>query len=32
MSPTTSGFAAASDASAEPVAVVCGHSEAFDGF
>lgn len=29
MSPTTSGFAAASDASAEPLAVVCGHSEAW---
>lgn len=32
MSPTASGFAVASDASAEPLAVVCGHSEAFDGF
>lgn len=32
MSPLTSGFTVASDASAGLVAVVYGHSEAFEGF
>lgn len=32
MSPLTSGFTTASDATAEPVVVVYGYSEAFEGF